>query len=43
MVARDGGGSEQVVNVRNWPSDTDHVSVQLRDFEQADDTWPWRP
>jgi pimeloyl-ACP methyl ester carboxylesterase len=43
MVARDGGGSEHVVNVRNWPSDTDHVSVQFRDFEQADDTWPWRP
>ena len=41
MVARDGGGGDHVINVRNWPSDNHHISVQFRDFEQADDTWPY--
>jgi pimeloyl-ACP methyl ester carboxylesterase len=41
MVARDGGGRDHVINVRNWPSDNHHISVQFRDFEQADDTWPY--
>jgi pimeloyl-ACP methyl ester carboxylesterase len=42
MVARAGDGVPEVVNVPNWPSATDHVSVQFRDFEQEDETWPVR-
>ena len=41
MVARAGDGVAEVINVRNWPSSTDHISVQFRDFEQADETWPY--
>jgi pimeloyl-ACP methyl ester carboxylesterase len=41
-VARAGTGVPEVVNVPNWPSATDHVSVMLRDFSQEDDTFPWR-
>ncbi|HET6950741.1 MAG TPA: alpha/beta fold hydrolase [Acidimicrobiales bacterium] len=42
MVARAGDGEPEVINVPNWPSATDHVSVQFRDFEQDDETWPLR-
>ena len=41
-VARGGTGVPEVLNVPNWASATDHVSVMLRDFSQADDTFPWR-
>ena len=33
MVSRTGGGAGQVVNVRNWASATDHISVQFPDFD----------
>ena len=39
-VARSGTGEPEVLNVPNWPSSTDHVSVMLRDFSQEDDTFP---
>ena len=32
----------EVINVPNWPSSTDHISVSLRDWSQEDDTFPWR-
>ena len=35
--------SPRCVNIPNWASSTDHVSVMLRDFSQQDDTFPWRP
>lgn len=41
-VARGGTGEAEVVNVPNWASSTDHVSVMLRDFSQEDDTFPGR-
>ncbi len=41
-VARSGTGVPEVLNVPNWPSSTDHVSVMLRDFSQEDDSFPWR-
>jgi pimeloyl-ACP methyl ester carboxylesterase len=33
MVSRTGGGAEQVINVRNWASATDHISVQFPDYD----------
>jgi hypothetical protein len=41
-VARAGTGEPEVLNVPNWPSSTDHISVSLRDWSQEDDTFPWR-
>jgi Lipase C-terminal domain len=41
-VQRGGTGEPEVVNIPNWASSTDHVSVMLRDFSQQDDTFPWR-
>jgi pimeloyl-ACP methyl ester carboxylesterase len=35
LTPRGGGGQVEVLNVPNWPSDTDFVSVQFRDW-----TWP---
>jgi pimeloyl-ACP methyl ester carboxylesterase len=42
QVQRAGTGEPEVVNVPNWPSSTDHISVNLRDWSQADDTFPWK-
>jgi pimeloyl-ACP methyl ester carboxylesterase len=42
LVPRVGDGAPEVINVPNWPSSSHHVSVMLRDFSQADDTFPWR-
>lgn len=36
------GAEPAVINVPNWPSDTDPVSVQFRDYDQADATFPVR-
>ena len=33
MVSRTGGGASQVINVRNWASLTDHITVQFPDFD----------
>jgi len=41
-VARAGTGEPEVINVPNWASSTDHISVNLRDWSQEDDTFPWR-
>jgi pimeloyl-ACP methyl ester carboxylesterase len=33
MVSRTGGGAAQVINIRNWASATDHVTVQFPDHD----------
>jgi hypothetical protein len=38
LTPRDGGGKTQVINVPNWASLNDRVTVQLHDYLQ---TWPW--
>jgi pimeloyl-ACP methyl ester carboxylesterase len=38
---RDGSNAE-VLNVPNWPSPTDRISVILRDWTQQDETFPYR-
>lgn len=40
VTPRTGSGRPEVVNVPNWPSSTEHISVMLRDFSQRDDTFP---
>ena len=42
-VQRGGTGEPEVVNIPNWASSTDHVSVMLRDFSQPTTRFPWRP
>jgi hypothetical protein len=38
-VPRD-GGDPAVLNVANWPSSTDPVSIQFRDYSQDDERFP---
>ena len=40
-VPRD-GSDPAVINVPNWPSSTDNVSVQFRDFSQGRERFPWK-
>jgi pimeloyl-ACP methyl ester carboxylesterase len=42
-VQRGGTGEPEVINVPNWASSTDHISVNLRDWSQEDATFPWFP
>jgi pimeloyl-ACP methyl ester carboxylesterase len=37
MVSRTGGGESRVINVRNWASGTDHITVQFPDFDSSFD------
>ena len=36
LIPRGGNGMMQVINIPNWPSTTDRVSVQFNDFVQSD-------
>jgi triacylglycerol esterase/lipase EstA (alpha/beta hydrolase family) len=36
LTPRGGGGKTQVINVRNWASSTDGITVQFRDYLQDD-------
>ena len=40
MTARAGDGDTEDINVPNWVSDTNHISVQFRDFEQDNERSP---
>ena len=35
LIARSGGGQEEVINVPNWASSTDRISIQFHDYVQA--------
>ena len=39
MTARAGDGRPEVVNVPNWASSQNHVTIQFRDFEQRNERW----
>ena len=36
LISRDGEGMIQMINIPNWPSTTDRISVQFNDFVQWD-------
>ena len=40
LTPRDGGGKTQVVNVPNWASSEDAISVRFTDYLQEIDSWP---
>ena len=40
LTPRDGGGKTQVVNVPNWASSEDAISVRFTDYLQEFDSWP---
>jgi pimeloyl-ACP methyl ester carboxylesterase len=40
LTPRDGGGKTQVVNVPNWASSEDAISLRFTDYLQEFDSWP---
>ena len=48
LTPRDGGGKTQVVNIPNWASSNDRITVQFREYVQDINTFQdymraWQP